>query len=141
MWWDSSSASAVTASTLSSDVRRRLPARSMIRVVLSAENETGALAENGSCLFVTESTAIARVDCGSLNKTGAGVCADVFGKRVATAIESSNRAANEHTEREKIRLPMLVFDQSLNESHANSAHNLSLNAAQWRCFCASCTPV
>ena len=101
-------------------------------MVLSGENETGAVAENGSCLFVTESTAIARVDCGSLNKTGAGDCADVFGKRVAIAIESSNRAANEHTEREKIRLPMLVIGQLVNESYAKCAHNLPLNAAQSR---------
>jgi hypothetical protein len=104
----------------------------MIRVVLSAENDTGAIAENGSCLFVTESIAIARVDCGSLNKTGAGDWADVFGKRVATAIETSNRAANEHTEREKIRLPMLVITRLVNEAHANGAHNLSLNSAQSR---------
>src|SRR5438128_10479243 len=104
----------------------------MIRVVLSVENETGAVAENGSCLFVTESMAIARVDCGSLNKTGGGDWADVFGKRVATAIESNNRAANDNTEREKIRLPMLVISPLVNESYAKCTHNLPLNASQSR---------
>jgi hypothetical protein len=107
--------------------------------LFSAAKEILAATENGSRVFVTDSTAMARVDCGSLNKIGGvgfeGVWAEVRGKRRPATSDSISKTTNAKKEyqREFNRLRMLIINEAgKGWGYATCPLNLSLNLDQSR---------
>src|SRR6266536_1958810 len=109
MLCDPSSASAVTTSGPSPAARWRFPAKSITRVRLSGLKDTAFAVEKGSCLLVTDSTAMARVDSASLYNTGRGPCAVVVEICKMSTVEYGASVASNTRKHNMIRVRRLLI--------------------------------